>query len=262
MANRRKFLQAIGLAGGGLPGLRANQPPAGAKTSRISFPRVFSDRQLPMIAFPLGGVAAGSISLGGRGQLRDWEIFNRPDKGLSPSYAFPSLWVQSGNAKPVARVLEARFAPPYEGQNGLGSNNVPGLRRMESARFTGEYPFARIDFRDAHVPVKVSLEAFSPFIPHDADNSGLPAAILRYRVRNTQATEATVSIAWSIENMTGRGPGVDTRRADHRSQDGLQGLLLNNPALPAGHETKGSFALTAIASGADVTALRGWPRAR
>src|SRR5215475_115217 len=48
----------------------------------IRFPRQFQGPQLKMISFPLGGVAAGSIGLGGRGQLRDWEIFNRPNKGF------------------------------------------------------------------------------------------------------------------------------------------------------------------------------------
>ncbi len=86
-----------------------------------------------MIAFPLGGVGAGSISLGGRGQLRDWEIFNRPDKGNSPDYCFAALWAQAKGRKPVVRVLEARIAPPYEGESGLGANNVPGLPRFRSA---------------------------------------------------------------------------------------------------------------------------------
>ena len=79
-----------------------------------SYPRVFTGRQLEQIAFPLGGVAAGSLSLGGRGQLRDWEIFNRPNKGFSPPYAFPAIWAQAGDGKPVAHVLEARVLPPYQ----------------------------------------------------------------------------------------------------------------------------------------------------
>jgi hypothetical protein len=53
--------------------------------SRIEYPRSFCGPALKMISFPLGGVAAGSLGLGGRGQLRDWEIFNRPNKGFSPS---------------------------------------------------------------------------------------------------------------------------------------------------------------------------------
>jgi non-lysosomal glucosylceramidase len=111
------------------------RPVAAAKDA--AFPRIFAGRKLKMIAFPLGGVAAGSVALGGRGQLRDWEVFNRPNKneaskGYSPAYAFPSIWARAGDARPVARVLEARILPPYEGQDGLGANNAPGLIRQHS----------------------------------------------------------------------------------------------------------------------------------
>ena len=86
-----------------------NQAAAGppAPSAPISYPRVFSGRHLRMVAFPLGGVGAGAVSLGGRGQLRDWEIFNRPDKGNAPSYAFPAIWVQAGNGLVVSnRIYE------------------------------------------------------------------------------------------------------------------------------------------------------------
>src|ERR1039458_6171835 len=102
--------------------------------SSMRYPRIYTGRQLAMLAMPLGGIAAGSISLGGRGQLRDWEIFNRPDKGRSPEYAFASIWAQAGSRKPVAHVLEARLMPPYEGPDGLGPNNAPGLSPPQSAR--------------------------------------------------------------------------------------------------------------------------------
>src|ERR1700691_276318 len=147
------------------PDLTAVAETSTRETPDVAYPRSFSGRQLKMIAFPLGGVAAGSLSLGGRGQLRDWEIFNRPNKGFSPPYAFPSIWVQAGDSKPITRVLEARILPPYEGQEGLGSKNAPGLSRIRTATFTGEYPLAHITFEDQDLPVKVELEAFSPFIP-------------------------------------------------------------------------------------------------
>ena len=208
-----------------------------------------------MLAFPLGGVGAGSISLGGRGQLRDWEIFNRPDKGNSPQYAFASIWAQTGDAKPVARVLEARIQPPYEGPSGLGSNNVPGLPRLNSCVFTGEFPLARIDFADDVLPVRVSLEAFSPFIPLNAEDSGLPVAILRYRVFNPGAKRATVSIAWSVDNPVGK----EGRTNAFKESNGLQGLLMNNPFLTKTDALKGSFTLAALTGeGTKVSYLRGW----
>jgi hypothetical protein len=47
---------------------------------------------------------AGSVNLGGRGQLRDWQIFNRAHEGRLPGYTFPSIWAQRGNEKHVAPV--------------------------------------------------------------------------------------------------------------------------------------------------------------
>ena len=106
MAGRRSFLKTVALAAGGAsqsavaqaaeaPGQPAVSKPAAARPA-FQYPRTFTGRHLAMMAFPLGGVGAGSVNLGGRGQLRDWEIFNRPDKGRLLGYAFPSIWAQVG----------------------------------------------------------------------------------------------------------------------------------------------------------------------
>src|SRR5438477_6693437 len=134
-ASRRQFLGSVAL-GGGLAAQQRRTSAQGARSSEAGYPRVFSGRQLAMLAFPLGGVGAGSISLGGRGQLRDWEIFNRAEKGNNLAYAFPSIWTETNDQQPIARVVEARYQPPYEGQDGLGSQNAPGVSRLASARFS------------------------------------------------------------------------------------------------------------------------------
>ena len=214
---RRTFIKEVAAAGIALRGVRpladtpseagagtAAQAGVAAQEERIRYPRTYSGRQLAMVAFPLGGIGTGSISLGGRGQLRDWEIYNRPDKGRTPKYVLPAIWATRGNSKPVARVLEARLTPPYAGSSGLGSDNAPGLSRLEHASFTGEFPLAHISFMDSRLPVRVALDAFSPFIPLDGEASGYPVAILRYRVHNPGPGTATVSVAFSIDNPVGR----------------------------------------------------------
>jgi uncharacterized protein (DUF608 family) len=278
---RRAFLRQAALAAGAAQmakpaqtsgGAEPGTPAVAAKSAAFSYPRVFEGRQLSQIAFPLGGVAAGSLSLGGRGQLRDWEIFNRPNKGWAPSYAFPSIWAQAGNAKPVARVLEARILPPYGGANGLGSDNVPGLSRLATARFTGEFPLAHIDFEDSRLPVKVSLDAFSPFIPHDAEESGLPVAVMRYHVLNPGRSQVKVSVAFSVENPVALREDdgdvarshTDTRKNEfHAAANGLSGLVMSNPGIPADDPRHGTFAVCAAQIGdGHLTFWRGWPRSR
>ena len=46
----------------------------------------YDSRHLYQIALPLGGIGTGQVSLGGRGELRDWEIMNIPAKGFSTVY--------------------------------------------------------------------------------------------------------------------------------------------------------------------------------
>jgi non-lysosomal glucosylceramidase len=283
--DRRKFLKSIAAASAttapaAQAARQAAEPPTpnssiGTKahtqsSSGIAYPRNFTGPALAMLSFPLGGIGAGSIGLGGRGQLRDWEIFNRADKGNSLSYSFASIWVQAEGSQPVAHVLESRIQTPYEGQDGLGSRNAPGLSRLQGATFTGDFPVAQIEFHDDRLPVKVMLEAGSPFIPLDADESGLPVAILRYWVRNTGSSTASVSIAFSIENPV---KAIDPRE-DQKSEDdkrvneirkgqALEGLFMRNPGLAKENQGSGSFALAVLTSGGgELTSLRGWPAGR
>jgi non-lysosomal glucosylceramidase len=273
--DRRDFLKrsaaAIGAVTQAEPwtafGSQPESPRGDAQSSAsdgFTYPRVFRGRQLRMISFPLGGVAAGSLGLGGRGQLINWEIFNRPNKGFRPSYSFPSIWMQAGSGKPVARVLESRILPPYEGQDGLGSDNAPGLSRLASAVFTAEYPLAHVEFEDPELPVRVQLDAFSPFIPHEPDDSGLPVAILRYRVTNPGHETLTAGIAFSIDNpVTTDEKSEAQRRNEYREGNGVAGLVMSNPGLANEDPMAGEFVLAATAEpGTQLSHWSGWPAGR
>ena len=85
---RRTFIRKVALGGGmtaadvDLAGQKG-EPKRGRAAQFSEYPRVYSGRRLALIAFPLGGVGTGCVSLGGRGHLQDWEIFNRSEKGRS-----------------------------------------------------------------------------------------------------------------------------------------------------------------------------------
>jgi uncharacterized protein (DUF608 family) len=172
--------------------------------------REFTGESLNAIAFPIGGLGTGNITLGGRGEIRELEIFNRPDKGKSPDFTFFSIWAGEEGKEPVARILERRLIPPYVAWMGVPRNQLPGVSRFEEATFKGEYPFAYLTLKDNAVPVEVKLEAYNPFIPLSAERSGIPAAIFKWKIKNRRDSRVKVSLAFSMMNP------IKTRDKDKR----------------------------------------------
>src|SRR5690242_7239803 len=100
--------------------------------------RTFTGEELREIAFPLGGIGTGTVSLGGRGQLRDWEIFNHPGKGKDLPYTFFSVWAHREGEEPVTRIAERRLQPPFVVGAGMPPGKECGLPRLAEATFHGE----------------------------------------------------------------------------------------------------------------------------
>ena len=68
--------------------------------------RSYDEHHLDNISLPVGGIGTGTIGLGGRGDLREFEIGNRPTKGFRPGTAFFALRIMRAGSSAVARVLE------------------------------------------------------------------------------------------------------------------------------------------------------------
>ncbi len=211
------------------------------------------------VAFPLGGIGTGCVSLTARGSLVDWEVFNRPNKGSILPYSFFTLWARADGGDPVTRVLQGPPTPPFTGEGGGGYQGLgfgvtredgSGLPHMRSAAFRGEFPMAEVSFTDPHLPVQVRLEAFSPFIPMNPDESGLPVAVLLYHVTNSGPAPVEVSLVGSLFNAVGypgSGPFVGGHLGGNTSryieEEGLRGLHLTSEKYPADHPRFGSMAL-------------------
>ncbi|MBY0276971.1 hypothetical protein K2Z84_16655 [Candidatus Binatia bacterium] len=147
--------------------------------------------------FPLGGIGAGQISLntdGSFGELRSNNNWMCPVHGLRGS--FFALHAKSG---PEAQTILLRRAPA-EGAPADYANAV----HVESTTFTGMLPAFSLRFEHA-LPFGLTLDGFTPHVPHDLRSSTLPAAVFRFRFENPGGSEITAAILFSFENVLGRG---------------------------------------------------------
>ncbi|MFC5447738.1 GH116 family glycosyl-hydrolase [Paenibacillus aestuarii] len=219
-------------------------------------------------AFLLGGIGAGNVSLGARGELRDWELFNHPGKGVSLPNSYFAIWAKAEGAAPVAKVLESKITPPHSLSHGYHPISGGGLPRLDASTLRGEFPVARIDFTDRDLPVSVSLEAFTPFIPLNPNDSGLPGAVLTYHVTNTSDKPVDVTIAGSLLNPIGGfsydkfynliTPEAGQNVNEYRTAAGFSGLHLYSNKYQSGEEKYGNLSL--VTTNRQVTYKRAWLR--
>ena len=110
------------------------------------------------IALPLGGIGTGTISLGGRGNLIDWEIMNRPAKGYIPYTGqqlgpFFALNLSGSGGETWTRALEGPLPfSVYEESHGSTAVNH-GLPRFRECSFATAYPLGQVLLSDPEMPV-------------------------------------------------------------------------------------------------------------
>ncbi|MCC7354263.1 MAG: hypothetical protein IT330_10940 [Anaerolineae bacterium] len=177
---------------------------------------VYRGDHLRAVAMPLGGLGTGSIALCGDGSLRQWQLFNTANHLAMVPHSVFAIWAQKRTlfTKPVVRILQSaetydhsRFSPaPLVNDHVVPAactdllKRFPGVPHVE---FVGEYPIAQVAYLDDTLPVKVSLEAFSPMIPLNDADSGLPAIFFRFSVENPGEKGVTVSLAATLQNAVG-----------------------------------------------------------
>ncbi len=184
-------------------------------------PQVYTktNNELRYIGMPVGGICCGSIYLSGDGRLWNWDIFNQNLEGTLPvSVRWQDVGMDFGGAKGAVKNRDgARYVKPATPDDSpkiaqgfalkishAGKTEVRPLDATGWAEvsFTGQYPIGTVEYSDAAVPVRVKMEAYSPFIPLNADDSGLPATVFHFTVTNRSAAAATVNLAGWLQNAT------------------------------------------------------------
>ena len=188
-------------------------------------PEVYRGDALKHIGMPVGGICCGQVYLSGDGRLWHWDVFKAYGGTQEPidprglHYASPIKFNQSVRQGFVLRVNGTLYTLDADG--------------FDQVEFCGQYPLARVDYQREDLPLKVSLTAYSPFVPLDERRSGLPATVLEISLENRSDKPMKVDVLGWLENRIcpySNAPdvGLRTTTTRHDAQTSLTCSAQNN----------------------------------
>ncbi|MDP4131683.1 MAG: GH116 family glycosyl-hydrolase, partial [Bacteroidota bacterium] len=236
--------------------------------------KLYKGEELSTIGMPCGGIAAGQLYVRGDGTLANWWISNN---AYNTGYGKDSLMNFSTALGPW-KVCYQKFTPPSYIEQGFSVSVKQGNKKMvrelskrdfDDISFIGEYPIASIRYasRSNPLPVKISMEVFSPFIPLNAKESATPGTVLKFTVTNSSASAMEVSLKGWLQNLV----CLDLKnkiQANSRNRvikgKGISGVFMDivKPAsdladtgfFPQTHPYAGNISLSILYSNADLDA--------
>lgn len=168
--------------------------------------------ELRYIGMPVGGICCGTLYLGGDGRLWLWDIFNQ--NPLGAVHKVLPIKLEGFNVKEINNVHGTLYLEPAtEEVNPVQQGFALKIKYKDSEIikrlhhddwdeiiFEGAYPVATITYIDKELPLQIKLNAFSPFIPGDDYNSGLPASIQSISIKNLSKDNISIDIIGWLEN--------------------------------------------------------------
>ena len=184
---------------------------------------------------PLGGIGAGKVEINNKGKLVNLTIAN--------NWSTPIPWMRAFHV-----MIKPDGSEPFFLEYGLP---IKKFYRYEpdSMTYTGEYPFAKVEAKKGSL--SATMEVFSSIIPHNLNDSILPAFGMSLKVNG--GSDGIVAVSASNiagTNVIGRkneriNNGI--KFLNHRSNDydGAKGetCLVSEKASSIGSHTTSTFVL-------------------
>ena len=219
--------------------------------------REYHGEHLRRIRMPLGGIGTGQVSLCGTGGLRAFEIRNTAEKTFTPcrESVHPAFVLRTADSSGAvaARLLEGPLdTSEYEGPYGCSAPNH-GYPRFPSAVFKVAYPLARVELSDPAMPVRATLEAMNPLVQGDAEASGMPVALLRWRLTNTGSAPISATVAAAMPNPCGGALSQCAAETDSLRAVVFRGNADDSASAKPFHRETGEFAVSLPRGAGDIS---------
>jgi non-lysosomal glucosylceramidase len=211
---------------------------------------------------PVGGFGAGTFSRSYRGNFERWHIKAGVHKYQNvPANQF-AVFAQPEGGQPVSMVLST--GKPQG--NALSSWNWS--YPAGDGEYAAVYPKSWFAYQTSRLPVKLTLEQFSPILPNNYKESSYPVAVYNWYAENPSDKPVTVSLLFSWTNMVGwfrdqsrdfsgalNTQNKNTFRSAPIPGGTMSGIVFDRiRSGPVNEEWDGQFAIATLASsGAEVT---------
>lgn len=146
---------------------------------------------------PVGGIGAGTFSRSYRGFFERWHLKagNHRYENV-PANQF-AVFAQPDGSAPVAMALAA--GKPVSGALSSWNWSYPA----GDGDYAALYPKSWFAYGTKALPVRLTVEQFSPVLPDNYKETSYPVAVYRWTAENPTAKPMTVSILFSWTNMVG-----------------------------------------------------------
>lgn len=183
----------------------------------------------------LGGIGTGFVEIRADGCFHEWQIFNSgawaqdaksttaPPKPGPQYLRFVVRTQKSGEDGPQMRKLYLRAD-----ENDLYS--LPFLQDVESIETFAWFPMTELVYHDATLPVQISSEVFSPFLPGRARDSATPGFHVVWTLRNPGHEPVDVTLAGYMDNPLASALPERKRTNTLTQKDGRTSLLMETAA--------------------------------
>lgn len=196
----------------------------------------FDSSQKILSGVPVGGIGAGKLEILPSGVWNAFTFLNNWSAPLSGNGQYPGvLGFHTGiSVRPAGK--GSRPSKSFL----LQTVPVDGAPAVRSIRYSGSFPEALIEYRDARLGVEPSLRVSGAFVPGDADLSALPGARFSLKVHNPKSIPMEVSLifigrnvlgGWNVGRQNrvtdaGEWLHLDFAHADRMPRDARSGRLL------------------------------------
>ena len=210
--------------------------------------------QKPRSGIAMGGLGCGWFELRQDGQFYNWSIFNNRPVGMGTAFKeaphsvlFFLLRYQVEGRDPRLCLLQIEESHGSAGLEGHEFQYIfPWLSGVDRIDYSASFPFATLRFSERDMPLEVVMTAWSPFIPHNAKDSALPAAFFDFSIRSTSGKPVDVSLVASMRNWAGYD--VQSKAWSNRivEQDGFRAFEMSCTGMDTTRESFGGMGIASL----------------